>query len=62
MKSEYITGITSLSDILQTEREQLNYAYMHAEARAQYNMVVAEFEKLASTKVSNEKSIMSKEK
>lgn len=62
MKSEYITGITSLSDILQTEREQLNYAYMHAEARAQYNLIVAEFEKLASTKVSNEKSIMSKEK
>ena len=48
MKGEYATGATSLSDILQTEREQLNYAFSHAEARAQYNMIVAEFEKLAS--------------
>ena len=49
MKGEYAAGTTTLSDILQTEREQLNYAFSHAEARAQYNMIVAEFEKLAST-------------
>jgi outer membrane protein TolC len=55
MKGEYATGTTTLSDILQTEREQLNYAFSHAEARAQYNMVVAEFEKLASMQMSNEK-------
>ena len=48
MKGEYAAGTTSLSDILQTEREQLDYAFSHAEARAQYNMIVAEFEKLAS--------------
>ena len=48
MKGEYAAGTTSLSDILQTEREQLNYAFSHTEACAQYNMVVAEFEKLAS--------------
>ena len=48
MAGEYATGTTSLSDILQTEREQLSYAFSHAEARAQYNMIVAEFEKLAS--------------
>lgn len=48
MKGEYAAGTTSLSDILQTEREQLNYAFSHTEARAQYNMIVAEFEKLAS--------------
>jgi outer membrane protein TolC len=53
MKSEYTAGTTSLSDILQTEREQLNYAYQHAEARAQYNMIVAEFEKIASIKLKN---------
>ena len=48
MMGEYAAGTTTLSDILQTEREQLDYAYSHAEARAQYNLIVAEFEKLAS--------------
>ena len=55
MKGEYAAGSTTLSDILQTEREQLNYAFSHAEARAQYNMIVAEFEKLASVQIKNEK-------
>lgn len=55
MKGEYATGTVTLSDILQTEREQLNYAFSHAEARAQYNMIVAEFEKIASIQVKNEK-------
>ena len=48
MKGEYAAGTATLSDILQTEREQLNYAFSYAEACAQYNMIVAEFEKLAS--------------
>ena len=48
MAGEYAAGATTLGDILQTEREQLDYAFKHAEARAQYNLVVAEFEKLAS--------------
>lgn len=55
MKGEYAAGTVTLSDILQTEREQLNYAFSHAEARAQYNMIVAEFEKIASVQVKNEK-------
>ena len=55
MKGEYAAGTTTLSDILQTEREQLNYAFSHAEARAQYNMIVAEFEKLASLNMKDEK-------
>ena len=55
MKGEYAAGTVTLSDILQTEREQLNYAFSHAEARAQYNMIVAEFEKIASIQVKNEK-------
>ncbi len=55
MKGEYAAGTVTLSDILQTEREQLNYAFSHVEARAQYNMVVAEFEKLASVKMRDEK-------
>ena len=59
MKGEYAAGTSTLSDILQTEREQLNYAFSHVEARARYNMVVAEFEKLASVQVSNEKSTKS---
>ena len=54
-RHQYATGTTTLSDILQTEREQLNYAFSHAEARAQYNMIVAEFEKLASLNMRNEK-------
>lgn len=58
MKGEYAAGSTTLSDILQTEREQLNYAFSHAEARARYNMIVAEFEKLASVQMSNEKGEM----
>ena len=48
MAGEYATGTTTLSDILQTEREQLDYAFKYAEAQAQYNLIVAEFEKLAS--------------
>jgi outer membrane protein TolC len=48
MKGEYAAGTTSLSEILQTERELIDYAFRHAEARAQYNMIVVEFEKLAS--------------
>ena len=48
MTAEYAAGTTTLSDILQTEREQLDYAFKYAEAQAQYNLIVAEFEKLAS--------------
>ena len=48
MKGEYAAGTTTLTDILQTEREQLNYSFSLAEARAQYNMTVADFEKVAS--------------
>ena len=55
MQGEYAAGTVTLSDILQTEREQLNYAFSHAEARAQYNMIVAEFEKLASLNMKDEK-------
>jgi outer membrane protein TolC len=58
MAGEYATGTTTLSDILQTEREQLSYAFSHAEARAQYNMIVAEFEKLASVQMKDEKGGM----
>jgi outer membrane protein TolC len=58
MAGEYATGTTTLSDILQTEREQLSYAFSHAEAQAQYNMIVAEFEKLASVQMENEKGGM----
>lgn len=55
MEDEYVAGTVTLSDILQTEREQLDYAFKHTEARAQYNMIVAEFEKLASVNVKDEK-------
>ena len=58
MAGEYAAGTTTLSDILQTEREQLNYAFSHAEAQAQYNMIVADFEKLASIQMKDEKGGM----
>lgn len=48
MATEYANGTTSLTDILQTTREQIDYALRQAEARARYNTVVAEYEKLAS--------------
>ena len=58
MAGEYAAGTTTLSDILQTEREQLNYAFSNAEAQAQYNMIVADFEKLASIQMKDEKGGM----
>ncbi len=48
MTSEYANGQTSLTDILQTTREQIDYALKRAEAYAAYNTLVAEYEKLAS--------------
>ena len=48
MQTEYVAGTTSLSDYIQTQREQLGYAYSRVEAQAQWNMLVAELERLAS--------------
>ncbi len=48
MQQEYISGNTSITDILQTSREEIDYALKKAEAKAQYNVLVAEYEKLAS--------------
>lgn len=48
MKSEYTNGSTSLTDIIQTQREHINYAFNKFEAQAAYNTIVAEYEKLAS--------------
>lgn len=48
MSSEYSAGTTSLTDILDTNRQYIDYALKKAEAYAQYNTIVAEYEKLAS--------------
>ncbi len=48
MTTEYANGSTSLTDILQTTREQIDYTLKKAEAYAAYNTIVAEYEKLAS--------------
>ena len=48
MQKEYISDSSSLTDILLTTREQIDYALKKAEARAQYNTVVAEYEKMLS--------------
>jgi outer membrane protein TolC len=48
MQAEYATGASSLTDILVTTRQEIDYALQRAEAKARYNTVVAEYEKLAS--------------
>ena len=42
MQKEYATGATSLTDILQTTRESIDYDLLKAEANAQYNTITAE--------------------
>lgn len=42
MQKEYTTGATSLTDILQTTRESIDYDLLKAEANAQYNTITAE--------------------
>jgi len=42
MQKEYVTGATTLTDILQTLREGIDYELKKAEAKAEYNTVVAE--------------------
>src|SRR3712207_9279394 len=42
MQKEYVTGATTLTDILQTLREGIDYELKKAEARAEYNTIVAE--------------------
>lgn len=48
MMTEYANGTTSLTDILQTSRENIDYALKKFESQAKYNTLVAEYEKLAS--------------
>lgn len=48
MQAEYAVGGTSVTDILSTNRQQVDYALKKAEAKAKYNMIVAELEKLAA--------------
>lgn len=42
MQKEYATGAASLTDILQTTRESIDYDLLKAEANAQYNTIAAE--------------------
>ena len=42
MQKEYATGAASLTDILQTTRESIDYDLLKAEANAQYNTIIAE--------------------
>lgn len=46
---EFSAGKQTLSDVLQVERQLLNYQLKQSEAIAQYNTLVAELEKLTST-------------
>lgn len=48
MTTEYSAGTTSLSDLLNTNRQYIDYALKKAEAYAEYNTLVAEYEKMAS--------------
>lgn len=48
MSSEYAAGVTSLTDILETSRQFIDYALKKADAYAAYNTLMAEYEKMAS--------------
>lgn len=48
MTTEYSTGTTTLTEILETNRQYIDYALKKAEAYASFNTLVAEYEKLAS--------------
>lgn len=51
MIREFSAGTTSLTDIIQLERQLLNYSLKKSEAVAEYNTLVAGLEKLVSTSV-----------
>lgn len=51
MQKEYATGATSLTDILQTTRESIDYDLLKAEANAQYNTITAEAIQLSARDV-----------
>ena len=51
MQKEYATGATSLTDILQTTRESIDYDLLKAEANAQYNTITAEANQLLARDV-----------
>ena len=51
MLREFSAGTTSLTDIIQLERQLLDYSLKKSEAVAEYNTLVAGLEKLVSTSV-----------
>lgn len=48
MRSEYIAQTTSLSDLLETDRQRVTLALKLAETKARYNTVVAQIEKITA--------------
>ena len=48
---EFSTGSTTLTDVIQVERQMLNYHLKKSEAIAEYNTQIAGIEKLISTSV-----------
>jgi len=53
MRTEYIAETTSISDLLETDRQRVALALKLAKAKARYNTVVAQMEKLAALNGSN---------
>ena len=51
MIREFSAGTTSLTDIIQLERQLLDYSLKKSEAVAGYNTLIARLEKLVSTSV-----------
>ena len=51
MIREFSAGTTSLTDIIQLERQLLDYSLKKSEAVAGYNTLIASLEKLVSTSV-----------
>lgn len=53
MQAEYANGTTPLTDILQTTREQIDYALKKAEAKAAWNTAVAGMRRLTGSVLSD---------
>lgn len=53
MVREFSAGVTSLTDIIQVERQLLDYSLKKSEAVAEYNTMVAGMEKLVATSLND---------
>lgn len=53
MVREFSAGVSSLTDVIQLERQLLDYSLKESEAIAEYNTMVASMEKLVATSLND---------